>query len=272
MGNEKPEITREVKPDGSIVLLKSRKPETPGLTRWTPGTRSGGAVLHSPSPSVKNIPGKGKSVFPVTPPSVYRPIVDLTKKQVYIHPQAWWDVQFLVRSCPFEISGLGIVDTVPDGLMISKIYLLKQSGGGAHTELDPEAIAELMMEIDKAGIDTGKLRFWWHSHPSGTGTPGPSGRDVETFASFGRGAAGIAPDWYINAIFNHGGGQYWRMDIYRPVRTAIEIAPAMWHPSFGSIDWEKEMKEKITRSGGGSILMGGQGGSYYDWDGFTGME
>ena len=245
---DKPDITREEKPDGTIVLSKK---SDEGASKWSPSPRSGGSCQTAPSPSTPSMPSKVVSpVTQATPPQVYRPIVDLSKRQVFIHPQAFWDLQYLVRSCPMEISGLGIVDTLPEGLMIKSVHLLKQEGGASHTEMDPEAIAELMMEIDAAGEDTGKLRFWWHSHPGSSGNPGPSGTDINTFASFGRGAPGIAPDWYINAIFNSGGGQYWRLDIYRPIRTAIEISPTMWHPLFGSRDWEAEMKEKITRGGG----------------------
>ena len=245
---EKPVIRRETKPDGSTVLIKDHgnKPTS---------NRSGGTVT-----VVKpTVPSK-----PTKPAPVFKAPFDLSRNQVYITPQCWLDLQYVVAACPMEISGLGLVETTREGLIIKDIFLLKQEGGSAHTSLDPEAQAQLMYELDQQGIDTGMLRFWWHTHPFGNGKPSPSGKDLDTFASFGRGAPGVAPDWFINAIFSQKGDAYWRLDMYRPIRTAMEINPSVFHPDFVSRDWEKEINEKVTRGGTGPVVQGQVGfGSIY---------
>lgn len=244
----KPTIRREVKPDGSTVLIKESG-------NRPPASRSGGTSITIVKGGNKP-PKPPKKTKPSKPAPVFKAPFDLSRNQVYITPQCWLDLQYVVAACPIEISGLGLVETTRDGLIIKDIFVLEQEGGGAHTTLDPEAQAKLMMEIDAAGQDTGMLRFWWHTHPFSKGKPSPSGQDMEQFAAFGRGAPGIAPDWFINAIFSQDGDAYWRLDMYRPIRTAIEISPSVFHPDFVSRDWETVIKSKVTRGGVGPMVQG----------------
>lgn len=91
----------------------------------------------------------------------------------------WW----YVDKCDKEISGLGKVIKQSDGsLFVNKIYLLKQTVSGTETELDDDAIAELMFE---AKDDPGNLMFWWHSHVDMDVFW--SGTDYEAIAKLGKG-------------------------------------------------------------------------------------
>ena len=245
---EKPTIRRETKPDGGFVLIKETGPKP----QTTPASRSGGTSMTV----VKNTVGQQSQSSKPAP--VFKAPYDLSRNQVYITPQCWLDLRYVVAACPIEISGLGLVETTRDGLVIKDIFLLEQLGGSAHTSLDPEAQAKLMYELDQNGVDTGMLRFWWHTHPASKGKPSPSGQDMEQFAAFGRGAPGIAPDWFINGIFSQNGDAYWRMDVYRPIRTAIEISPSFLHPDFTSCNWEEEINAKVTRGGTGPTVVQGQ--------------
>ena len=248
---EKPKIRRETKPDGGVVL-----------------TKEGGKDEEKKSGGKTQPTGRTYTPTPSKPASVFTNPYVPGQAKVYITPQCHYDLQYIVKACDIEISGLGLVDTTPDGLIIKEVFILDQTGSSANTTLDPEAQAKLMMELDAKGIDTGKLRFWWHSHPFSNADPTPSGQDMEQFAAFGRGAPGIAPDWYINAIFNQVGGAYWRLDIYRPIRTCVKIVPSMTHPDFISQDWEKEIKEKVKRGGGVTIHRGrGSRSGYAGWEG-----
>lgn len=72
-----------------------------------------------------------------------------------------------------EVSALGIIDETRDqqtgmitGLRVTDVFLVKQVSTDADTELDPAGVAELMLELERAGQDVCKLRFWWHSHGS----------------------------------------------------------------------------------------------------------
>ena len=72
-----------------------------------------------------------------------------------------------------EVSALGMVEELRDtqtgivaGLRVTDIFLIKQISTDAETELDPKAVAGLMLELEQAGQDVSRLRFWWHSHGS----------------------------------------------------------------------------------------------------------
>lgn len=72
-----------------------------------------------------------------------------------------------------EVSALGSVNEIRDeqtgmitALRVTDVHLVKQVSTDAQTELDPKAVAELMLELENQGQDVSKLRFWWHSHGS----------------------------------------------------------------------------------------------------------
>lgn len=229
--DEKTLVLEEKTKSGDIMLRKGTKEEE----------KSKGVKVVDTTKKV-TVSAKGKST--TKPKDISRQVVNPNKKDLYVNPQAWIDLMLLVKGCSIEISGLGLVEERDWGLEISKVFLLRQDGGAAHTTLDPMAMAELQGELADRDIDTGKLRFWWHSHMGGTN---PSTTDLETFAQFGRtGAHG--PDWFVFAILNSKGEGYWRMDYYRPLRFAVPLEPTIIHPGFGSQDWASEIKDKVNPS------------------------
>ena len=242
---EKTIVLEEESAGGDLILRKGKESE---------GSIEGAKVVDTQAPDAKTTEGekpktnekpKTTVVVSSTPRDIRQDVVNLQHRDLYVNPQAWTDLMLLVKGCSIEISGLGLVEERDWGLEITGIHLLKQDGGAAHTTLDPLAMAELQMELHEQGVDTGKLRFWWHSHMGGTS---PSGQDLETFAQFGR-TGPMGPDWYVFAILNGKGEGYWRMDYYRPVRFAVPMEPTIIHPAFGSKDWASEIKNKVTPSG-----------------------
>ncbi len=237
---EKTVVLEEQTEGGDLILRKGTESE---------GNIEGAKVVDTKAPDAKTEENDKSSKISTAvtvskPRDIHRQIVDLNCRDVYVNPQAWTDLMLLVKGCTIEISGFGLVEEHEWGLEISKIFLLKQDGGGAHTTIDPMAMAELQMELHDQGIDTGKLRFWWHSH---MGSTNPSGQDLETFAQFGR-TGPLGPTWFIHAILNAKGEGYWRMDHYRPVRFAIPLEPTIIHPAFGTKDWATEIKNKVIPS------------------------
>jgi len=184
----------------------------------------------------------------MTSPLVPKPLdrlddeFDGCPRSLYITGDVYGDIFTIVRVCPIEVSGLGIVEQTEQGLILTKIYLLEQLGGAAHTELDDEGIAKVMQQVDAEGIDTGKIRCWWHSH---VGMPtNPSARDMAQFNAFGQfGVHGA--DWWLSLIVNRKQEIYCRMDLYKPVRVANIIPYKIGHPTYGGKDWVSAIRENV---------------------------
>ena len=86
----------------------------------------------------------------------------ISKPKVMINEVELEKIHWYVDKCDVEISGLGKIVKLDDGtLYVNKIYLLKQECTASDTELDAEAIADLLYESRK---DEGEMLFWWHSH------------------------------------------------------------------------------------------------------------
>lgn len=72
-------------------------------------------------------------------------------------------VMYWVNKADFEVSGFGKVtyNIETDEYTVTDAFLLKQEGGAAHTDIDPESLGRLMYESKDA---PGDLNWWWHSH------------------------------------------------------------------------------------------------------------
>jgi len=81
--------------------------------------------------------------------------------EIYMRQEVYNKVMHWVNKADFEVSGFGKVVRHADYLEVTDVYLLKQEGGAAHTEIDSAALAKLMYETREV---EGDLRFWWHSH------------------------------------------------------------------------------------------------------------
>ena len=66
-----------------------------------------------------------------------------------------------------EISCLGSVNRQGNRFFIDRFYLLRQSGSFGQTELDPDAVEELMERLLNEGKsqEAQSLKCWAHSHP-----------------------------------------------------------------------------------------------------------
>lgn len=148
---------------------------------------------------------------------------------------------YIKAALPHEVSGLGLVDKSDDGLVVSKIILLKQECTAGTTELDTGAIDAYMAEMHKAGEDTSKLRLWWHSH--GTGGTFWSGIDRNTMKRL----VGPGVNWFVFMVGNSKEefkcsvyvGDPFLLDIEGELKIVFET------PDLKE-ECEKEVKEKVT--------------------------
>ena len=138
---------------------------------------------------------------------------------VRIAPAAEQKIRHYVHLARGEVSGLGTVIPHNDGLLIQEVYLLEQQCTGCHTELDDEAVAQLLVQLDSEGIDTGTIRFWWHSH--GTMQAFWSSTDTHCIA-------GLANDSYlVSLVTNKIGDDRMRVDLFQPFHATFDKLPLL---------------------------------------------
>ena len=158
---------------------------------------------------------------------------------VLISAEAEQRIRHWVDLARGEVSGLGTVVPHNDGLLIEEVYLLKQRCTGSHTELDDEAVAALLVELDAKGVDTGTVRFWWHSH--GDLSAFWSGTDDSCIE-------GLANDNYmVSLVANKRRQDRVRIDQYTPIRLTLDEVPLrLRHEDLGLFDaCEAEFRSKV---------------------------
>ena len=157
--------------------------------------------------------------------------------KVFILPEVKERMQAYIDHCKFEISGLGMVEEREEGLVITEIFLLEQEGSGGSTTLDPAALAKFVTELALKGVDTSKLKFWWHSHVNFQCFW--SGTDHACMDAFG------VKDYFIATVGNKKGESRTRIDVYGDLRMFKDDVPLRVLPTAESIQMEKEVKAEI---------------------------
>ena len=145
-----------------------------------------------------------------------------------------------VKIAKGEVSGLGLVEDRGEDFFISHVFLLKQRCTDYGTELEESSIAELMVKLEGMGVDSGRLRFWWHSH--GSMQTFWSNTDDNTIEGLANGA------YFISSVFNKRGDVKSRIDLFEPIRAIFDEAvfePEL--PCFDSdLDCLREFREKVA--------------------------
>ena len=114
-----------------------------------------------------------------------------------------------------EFSCLGLVDDIRDAntgavtaLIITDFILIKQQSSSDETELDPAAVAELLVDLESKGINGNKVRCWCHSH--GDLSVFWSGQDDACIAGLANSA------WTLSLVVNKRRDSMMRLDQYHP--------------------------------------------------------
>lgn len=106
-----------------------------------------------------------------------------------------------------ELSAMGEV-SIEDGVLLVRpdVYLLKQEGTWGSTHLDMDALADLLADHMAAGKGTGRLKFWWHTHPNMSANF--SYTDDDTIEKLSK-LPGVSVT--IASVFNTDGKTGWRL-------------------------------------------------------------
>lgn len=85
--------------------------------------------------------------------------------RINLTADVWERMKAFVDLCPNEISGLGHVSRDEAGnIVVDRIEIFQQVVSGAHSTIDPAALAAFQSEMVKAGGSMRDWCFWWHSH------------------------------------------------------------------------------------------------------------
>ena len=132
---------------------------------------------------------------------------------VYITQTALKKLETYIGLCKYEISGLGSVEQIGKNVRVTDIFLFKQTVSSASTDLDIGSISDFMVECINKGIDTSKLKCWWHSHVDFSTFW--SATDTATMERFNN-------DWMVSIVGNKKREYLTRLDVYNPFRISID--------------------------------------------------
>lgn len=143
---------------------------------------------------------------PLIPKAIEQPAVYFTNAVL----QA---INYIVMNSDKEVAWLGRVEQLDDGnYLVSDLYLPKQTVTGASVDIDPDALANLALEIMDAGHDPDTLRYHGHSHVDMGVTP--SQTDQNHMMEYLEGV-----DWFIRSIHNRKGNL--RVDVFDKANNLI---------------------------------------------------
>jgi len=174
---------------------------------------------------------------------------------VLVAPAAEQRLRHWIGLARGEVSGLGTVIPHDDGLLVEDVFLLEQTCTGSHTELDDEAVAQLLVDLDGQGIDIGTVRLWWHSH--GTMPAFWSNTDESCIE-------GLANDSYlVSLVSNKRAQDLVRVDLFHPFVATFDDLPLVIDVGdLGLRDQcEAEFREKVREVALVSRRLGRQVGT-----------
>ncbi|NQU06671.1 MAG: hypothetical protein HQ568_11305 [Calditrichaeota bacterium] len=147
-----------------------------------------------------------------------------------------------------EVSALGLVEEIRDEdtgavetLRVTDVFLVNQVCNDCETELVPEAVAELMMNLEAQGLPSGKLRCWMHSHADMETFW--SGQDDETIKGLANGG------YLLSLVVNKLRQSMMRLDMFHPAHIYLE--DIVWEVSYPAVkglaeQCRKEFKDKVV--------------------------
>ena len=189
---------------------------------------------------------------------------------LFIDPVAIKKIHYYAQAADGEVSGLGTLIKDSEGrYVVNKVFLLDQESSGADTELNPEAISKLMVDMIGKNEDPAQLKFWWHSHANmGVFWSGTDDACAET----------LSHEFAFSLVVNKSREMKCRLDLYNPFRITFDgIKVTELFPEDSSLkkECEKEVKEKVKAPGWKWKDRFDQGNDYhypgYD-DGYYGSE
>ena len=186
---------------------------------------------------------------------------------LFIRPEALKKIMYYAKAASGEVSGLGVVKRDKDKkLIVEDIYLLEQESSSGDTELKPEAVSKMMIDMIKAKKDPGELKFWWHSHANMSVFW--SGTDDEC-------AETLSKEFAFSLVVNKDGDRRCRLDLYHPFRLTIDhVKLAEIYEEDESLKeaCEKEVQEKVKEPSWNTGYNNGFGYNEYNWNNHDGRR
>jgi proteasome lid subunit RPN8/RPN11 len=120
-----------------------------------------------------------------------------------------------------EISCLGSVNRQGNRFFIEKFFLLRQSGSFGQTELDPDAVEELMERLlaDGKSQEAQSLKCWAHSHP---------GMDVFWSTTDEHTCQLLASDYLVSLVVSSNFAIRCRIDSASPFPVSFDQVPVFY--------------------------------------------
>lgn len=106
-------------------------------------------------------------------------------------------INYWVQKSEVEISGFGLVKYDKPSLtfIVTDAFLLEQTCGAAHTDIEAQSLSKLMFKTKDA--ENQRLKLWWHSHVNMSAFW--SGTDIATIKELG------GQGWITATVFNKKG-------------------------------------------------------------------
>lgn len=163
-----------------------------------------------------------------------------------------WDAMFgWCKAADCEVSGLGLVRNKDGIFYVYDVWLPKQTGSSATTDLDPGSIDWLMRKCHEEKKPLEDIRFWWHTHYNFNTFF--SSTDVATCERL----VGSSAEWTVALVLNQRGEYKGRVDIMKPMRIGVEDMPVeieSTEPDRMDV-YRKQVEEQVTQR-----HWGGHGG------------
>ena len=208
----------------------------------------------------------------IVSPHVAKPEVhSLMQPTVFVSPAIASDLGQIVKHTKSEVGFMGLVKReivvddddlmVADNYILDELMLLDQECHSATTELSPEAMAALGIELlGRNNGDYERLLFWGHTHPFGS--TAPSGQDESQMALFRKNGC----PWFLRGIFAPQRSEYTLFNfqqhlVFRDVPWRIQY-PVEDRSAFWKAQIEAKVKDCHNATGffkGGKGKHGSQG-------------
>lgn len=179
----------------------------------------------------------------------------LPPREIRIRRPALDKLLLYAARCPVEIGGLGMVAEEAGGLTIADVFLLPQRVSAWDTELDPEALLDLLGRLVAEGRDVAGVRLWWHSH--GDMDLVWSETDAATIAN-------LPGDFWVALLANRRGEILCRLDAFTPRRRTWDLPLVEVLDGDGSdletlqASIDREIEEKVRACAVTQEVIGGE--------------
>lgn len=157
-------------------------------------------------------------------------------------------IMYWVNKSSDEVSGFGTLTVNGEDITVVDAFLLPQKVGGAHTDIDPEALSKLQYQCYRDKIE-GELKWWWHSHVKMDVFW--SGTDKETIKQLGE------QGWIVATVFNQKNEQRSafcaQVDVPMLGKKAyfvdeLSVFYTNYYPAGATETWDKDFEECVTKN------------------------